>query len=193
MKKYFPALTATLTFATILFSFSSESYAQAIIEGKGPQQVCYESALYGKQGTKYTINACTEGLDAALSRKDRAATYVNRGILHMRNTKFERARKDYEAAIKTYPDLPEAYMNYGAVLIQLDDYDGALKALNKAIDELPPKHLHQALFNRAIIYDSQEKYRDAYLDLKRALELRPDWDDALKSIKRYLVAPKNSG
>jgi len=186
-------ILSTITTALILSGASTATYAQLIVTGKGPQQTCYEAALYGNPGTKPAIASCTQGLDRALSRKDKAATYVNRGILLMRRTQFEQARKDYEKAIEISPNLPEAYMNYGAVLIHLNDYDSALIALNTAINNLKPKQLHQALYNRAIVYDAQEKHREAYLDLKQALELRPDWDDALKSIERYTVVTKKSG
>jgi len=189
MKKLLSIFAATICFGAI----SQASQAQLIVAGSGPQQICYQKALLDNPGSKAAIKTCTEGLERALSRKDRAATYINRGILYMRKGDYVKARADYEEAIQTHSGLPEAYMNYGAVLIYMDDFDGAIKALNTAIEDLPPTQLHQALFNRAIAYDRQDKFREAYLDLKHALELRPDWDEAKNAISRYAVKSKSAG
>ncbi len=178
--------------AIFISGIALTSYAQVIVSGKGPQQICYEKALYGNSGTKAAIQSCNEGLERALSSKDKAATYVNRGILYMRKSEYNAARADYENAIATNPNLPEAYMNYGAVLIHLNENDAALEALNTAINDFDSQHLHQALYNRAIIYDRKDNFRDAYLDLKRALELRPDWEDAKTAITRYKVVTKTA-
>ena len=68
--------------------------------------------------------------------------------------------------------------------------DDAIEALSKAI-ALPQTgavgKLPEALFNRSIAYDRNQNYKAAYLDLRRALELRPDWPPALAAIKRYNV------
>jgi len=111
----------------------------------------------------------------------------------MRKGDHAAARADFETAIKLNPDLPKFYVNYGAVLIHMHDYDGAVEALDTAIQGLEEKDVHEALYNRAIAYDRKKQYKAAYLDLKRALELRPDWPDAQKAISRYKVDAKPAG
>lgn len=186
-------LISPLLISGIALSTHLSSHAQIIVSGPGPEQACYEKALYDNPGTKSAIKTCDEALTRILSRKDKAATYVNRGILLLRDAQFEAARDDYLKAIELAPELSEARMNYGAALIHLRDYEGALKTLNDVIDNHSSPHMHQALYNRAIIYDIQQKYTLAYKDLKRALEISPDFQDAIKSLERYSVVSKKSG
>lgn len=189
MKTYATIFT---TFCLTAFSASS-AFAQSFVLGAGPEKGCYQKTLYGDTGSHTAIELCTKALNTPLTKENKASTYNNRGILYMRKGDFTKARSDYERAIEIQPKLAEIYMNYGAVLIYLEDYDGAVKSLNTAINDLKPINLHQALYNRALAYDHKKAYRKAYLDLKRALELRPDWAPALQTITRYSVAPKNSG
>jgi len=114
-------------------------------------------------------------------------TFVNRGILFMRRGDHEKASKDYQAAIDIKPDLTAAYVNYGAALIRDGNLEVALKKLNIALEDLDSETRPEALYNRAIIFDRQENFRDAYFDLKAALALRPDWEAALSLIGRYEV------
>jgi len=156
--------------ATFISGFSLSAQAQVIVGGEGPQHLCYKKALYGNMGTKTALKICDEGVKQITSHKNKTATHINRGILLMRKG-----------------DHP------GAVLIHMNDYDGALDALNVAVETLDEKDLHEALFNRALAYDRKKQYREAYLDLKRALELRPDWTAAQQAISNYKVETKIAG
>ena len=89
--------------------------------------------------------------------------------------------------------MAEIYINYGASLIHIGDYNGAVTAINKAID-LETVKMPEALYNRAIAYDRLENYKGAYKDLKQALVLKPEWPAALKVLENYTVtrAPKSN-
>ena len=188
MKKYL-----YLNIAVLILGFSLPAQAQIkiVLGGDSLERTCYEKALYGNTGTKRAIDICNDAVENFTTHKNRPANHINRGVLLMRSGKLEAARRDYEKAIELNPDLRDAYVNYGALLIQMQDYDAALTALNKAVEGEHTKHLHEALYNRAIAYDRQDRFREAYLDLKRALELRPEWDDAKRAISRYSVAKKS--
>ena len=90
------------------------------------------------------------------------------------------------------PDIPEVHINLSAKHIYTGDYNAALDSVNKAID-LGTDKMPEALFNRAMAYDHLKKYDLAYRDLKKALEMRPDWQPALNAIDNYEVVSKPKG
>jgi len=175
----------------LLFCFSSTAFAQSLVIGDGGAQECYYSVKHGDPGRTSTIKKCKLALrDPHLSKQDEAATHVNLGILLMRDNKYDDARAQYKKAIEMQPKLSEAYINYAANLIYIGDFEEAVMASNKGI-ELGTKKMPEALFNRAMAYDHLKQYNKAYGDLKKALELRPDWKPALRAIGNYEVATKN--
>lgn len=108
----------------------------------------------------------------------------------MRAGDYDKSRDHYKTAITYAPDLPEAYINYGAALIYMENYGLAVNTLSTAIglgETKPFEKLPEALFNRALAYDREKNYKAAYLDLRRALALRPDWPPASAAIRRYDV------
>lgn len=168
-------------------AFSTAAQAQLVVQGKGDAVSCYEYSARGNKGSRSAIETCTDALTQSLTGKDRAATFVNRGILLMRKGDQLRASKDYQSAIEIKPQLTEAYVNHGASLIRQGEFDAALEKLNHALNDTNSLTRPEALYNRAIILDRQENYRDAYRDLKEALELRPQWEPALDLIDHYEV------
>jgi Tfp pilus assembly protein PilF len=168
-------------------SFASVAQAQLVVQGKGDAVLCFEYSARGNTGSRSAIETCTDALTQALSKKDRAATFVNRGILLMRKGDQKRASKDYQSAIDINSELTEAYVNYGASLIRQGEFDAALEKLNIALNDTKSRTRPEALYNRAIILDRQENYKAAYYDLKEALTLRPAWAPALDLIDRYEV------
>ena len=170
-------------------SFAGSAQAQLIVVGKGPAAQCYDYALRENQGTRTAIETCSSAFDEVISQKDRAATYVNRGLLYMRKGDQDRAMADYTAALKVKPNLTPAYVNQAASLIRQKKFDEALDALNIALEDKESPTRTAALYNRAIILDWKEDYKGAYKDLRAALAIRPDWEPALSLISRYEVRP----
>jgi len=180
----------SVLFALTLLSLPASASAQVVVLGSGDAQACYQMTRDGNTGSSEAIQTCLSALDLDLLRKDETATHVNIGILYMRSGAFDKSQKHFQTAISYSPDLPEAYINYGASLIYMEDYGLAITALSTAIDlgETEPfGKMPEALFNRALAYDREENYKAAYLDLRRALALRPDWPPALAAIRRYNV------
>jgi len=169
---------------------SGQAQAQFVVQGKGKAAQCYDYAIRGNIGTRPAIQTCTEGLDENLSQKDRAATHVNRGVLHMRKGDQLNATADYKTALEIKPDLTQAYVNQAASLIRQNKYQEAIDSLNKALEDKESPTRRAALYNRAIALDAQEDYKGAYYDLKAALAIRPDWKPALDLISRYEVRSK---
>jgi len=180
----------SVLFALALLSLPASASAQVVVLGSGDAQACYQMARDGNPGSAEAIRTCRSALNLDLLRKDETATHVNIGILYMRAGDYIKSRDHYETAIAYAPDLPEAHINYGAALIYMEDYGLAIDALSTAIDlgeTKPFEKMPEALFNRALAYDREQNYKAAYLDLRRALALRPDWPPALAAARRYNV------
>lgn len=180
--------TLRLACLTLGFTaFAGTAQAQLVVQGKGDAALCYRYAITGNKGSNSAIDTCSDAFNVLMSRKDEAATHVNRGVLYMRKGDQKRAAKDYEAALAIQPNLAEAHVNYAASLIRLQKYDAAISSLDKALIDPESSIRPEALYNRAIIMDRRENYKGAYRDLKAALALRPDWGPAVSMISRYEV------
>ena len=121
-----------------------------------------------------------------MTRENRAATYVNRGVLRMRQGNYSDALEDYTKALDIQPDMGAAFLNKGAALIYRKDFDLALAALNRAID-LESPDLFAAHYNRAIARENTGDVPGAYDDFVTALELKPGWDLAERQLTRFSV------
>ena len=63
-------------------------------------QRCYEYALAGTS-SRMAIDVCTDAIaDETLDQDDLAATYCNRGLLHMRSKRPDRALADFDRALR---------------------------------------------------------------------------------------------
>jgi len=171
------------------FALAGAAHAQLSVIGNSEAAQCYRHALNGNTGSNSALKICAAAFDTRLTRRDQAATYVNRGILYMRKDEYMKAARDYEAALAINPDLTEAHVNYAASLIRQEKYDAAFLSIEKALTDPKSEIRPEALFNRAVILDYRENYRGAYRDLKAALAIRPDWAPAIQRLERYEVRP----
>jgi len=186
-------ITRLAILALGMTALAGSAHAQLVVQGKGGAAQCYDYAIAGNEGSHYAIRTCSEALNEVISQKDKAATFVNRGVLYMRKGDQEKATADYEAALAIRPNLTQAYVNNGASLIRQKKFDEALESLNTALADLESPTRAAALYNRAIALDWKQDYNGAYRDLKAALEINPDWDAALNLISRYEVRPRSAG
>lgn len=169
-----------------------DAQAQIIVNGNGEARACYQRAMTDKEGRKTSIRHCENALRLeSLNQMDSAATHVNQGILLMRSGSYGDALASYDKALDLKPKLAEAHINRGACLIFLDRTDEAITVLTKAV-ETNEDHKPDALYNRAIAYERMGESKSAYLDFKRALELRPDWGPAARALTNYQVTRKSS-
>jgi len=160
---------------------------QVFVIGGGLAEDCYRSAESDSAPLRETEETCTRALrEQSLERKNRAATYVNRGIVRMRAGKYDSAIDDYDRALRIRPALGQALVNRGAAHIYREDYAAARLDLDQAI-ELGTEKLFAAYYNRAIAREQSDDIEGAYYDFKRALELRPDWDLARRQLSRFEV------
>ncbi|MEZ6030521.1 MAG: tetratricopeptide repeat protein [Hyphomonadaceae bacterium] len=163
------------------------------VVGGGLGQACYEAVEYGQGSATRAIDLCTKALEVeTLKRRDRAATYTNRGILFMRQGNNTRAMWDYQRGLDLMPDLQETKINLGAALYNLKRYPEAMTALNEGIvtDDTDAKAV--AHYNRGLTHEKLGDLQSAYEDFREALYLDPDFELAAQQMQRFTVVPAGS-
>lgn len=161
--------------------------AAVSILGGGFGRDCYMAAEF-KRETRASLAVCSQALEAeSLSRRDRAATHVNRGIIHMQARDLPRAIADYEAAIRLEPKLAEAHVNLGIALLHSGGRDReAVAALTRGL-EMNPSRPEVAFYSRAVANELLGNVRAAYEDYQAAAAARPEWTEPAEQLKRFSV------
>jgi len=175
----FAAASATLGWA-------ASADAAVTVLGGGMAHECALAALGGATELRFEA-LCTQALDSELlSLRDRAGTYVNRGVLKLRRREFASAQFDFNRAVQIKPDLGEAYVNRGAAAVGAKRFADGLADLNKAI-ALGVEEPEKAYYNRALAYEGLDDMKAAYFDYQKAVELKPDWDAPKHELARFTV------
>lgn len=154
--------------------------------GTGPARACFEAAERGDGGIT-ALNECDAALGGQdLSRTDRGATLVNRGVVYLHRRAGAEALADFDRALALLPNAAEAHVNRGAALILLARWDEAIAAIDRGL-ELGTPDPHEAHFNRAIAYEGRGDLRAARADFARAAELAPEWPLPQAELARFSV------
>ncbi len=183
-------MKAMMTAAIAALSLSAPATAAVSILGGGLGHDCYLAAEASAPG-KADLDACNRALnEEAQSAVDRAATFVNRGILHMQSKSLNAAIADFDAAIKTRPETAEAYVNKGIALIHLGNHDrDAVEQLTAGLARNPSRP-EIAYYVRGIANEQLGATKEAYEDYSRAVALKPGWADPAEQLQRFAVKKK---
>ncbi len=174
---------APLTVGLILAA--GQAGAVTVVLGGGLSVECYSTAENGDPNEAFDV--CTRALrDPNMTVRDRAATYINRSVIRLRVRDYNGAIADADQAIQRSQNLPEAYVNRGAALINLNRPRDAMRELDIAINQGLDK-LHLAYYNRAMAKEMVEDVRGAYGDLRRVVELEPNYTLATEQLKRFQI------
>ena len=84
----------------------------------------------------------------------------------------------FNAAIAMDPSLGDPYVNLGAMLIKKGQHEDALVQINKGID-LGMAFPHIGYYDRAVAEQMLGRFKEAYYDYKKVLELEPNNQEAL--------------
>ena len=166
------------------------AWAQALVLGGGRAQACYQAARMSEvrgPAMASQIDTCDAALETeALSVRDRAGTFVNRGILRMSRREYELALADYAQAIRLAPDSGVAHVNRGAALIALERPDEGVAAIDQGL-ALNAEQPEKAYVNRGYGREMLGDLKGAYFDFTRAAELKPGWELPRKELARFTV------
>jgi tetratricopeptide (TPR) repeat protein len=175
--------------AVAALTAASGAHAAVTVIGGGLAEACSKAALAGRTEARFE-KVCTEALETEqLSGRDRAGTYVNRGVLKLRRLDWNAAIKDFDAAVHMAPAMGEAYVNRGAAAIGDHRYAASLPDLNKAI-ALGTEEPAKVYYNRALAYEGLDDVKSAYFDYQKALELSPEWVAPKQELARFHVERK---
>lgn len=177
---------SALLSALVLLPAGSAS-AAAFVLGGGMANACSRAAIDGSTD-RAAIETCSLALEnQPLLKRDRAGTYVNRGVIHLRRGAYEDARNDFDSALKLEPRLGEAFVNRGASLIAQRRYREGVDEIDRGL-AFGADEPEKAYFNRALAWEGMDNMKAAWMDYQKALELRPDWEAPRRELARFTVS-----
>ena len=163
--------------------------ASVITLGSTYAESCYHAAE-SRTVSLRTMDDCDNALKfEGLSREDTIGTYVNRGILYMIDRKFDRARRDFDEALRLDPRQAEAWLNKSIVEWKSGNGEAAMQLAQKALD-LRTNKPAIAYFVRGLAHEDAGNLKAAYADLKTAQRLAPKWHEPRLELARYRVVPR---
>lgn len=113
--------------------------------------------------------------------------HVNLIILYGRTGDPEKAEGHYQAAVRLNPNqFPDAYYNYGVVLMQKGKLDEAERAFRRALEINPS--FADAHNNLGYLLERQGKSAEAIEEYKKALGYKQDFRQAHFNLGRILVS-----
>jgi tetratricopeptide (TPR) repeat protein len=144
-----------------------------------------KSGKFDAEGFEY----CTLSLDTEpLSRLATATTYNNRGILSLVRGDHDRAKADFDAAIRTDSSFGAAYVSRSWANVMSGRYNDAVADANSAIAK--GAATAQAHYNRAAAYEGLGNGQRAYRDYLKASQLDPAWALPKTELARFTVKPR---
>jgi tetratricopeptide (TPR) repeat protein len=166
----------SLIFAAGVATLAVSGSATAAVRSLGGplSQNCYEAAV-SHDTRSFAIDGCTRAIhEEGLLPTDRAATYVNRGILQMTGGRLTSADSDFNEALAINANLSDAWLNKGFLRIREGKGQEALPLVQKGIDS-GARRQALAYFARGVAYEQAGNYRSAYNDLVKARQMDPRW------------------
>lgn len=170
--------------AALLLASSAQS--QAIRFGATLAGSCYHAAD-ARLVNASAMRACNMALsEEALLADDQAATYVNRGVLHLLSGRMREADRDFNEAIAINPRHPAAWLNKARVALDSGNSPAAAEMAGKAL-AFGTKMPALAHYLRAAAREDMGDLRGARADLVQARALAPDWALAAQELSRFQV------
>ena len=162
----------------------------AVLTIGGPlASLCYRAALAHDARASAT-EVCTRAInEESLAAPDRAATFVNRGIVYMSGGHFADADDDFDTALEISGNLPDGWLNKGFLRLRAGNGRDALPFIQKGIDAGAGRQA-LAFFARGVAYEQMGDYRAAYADLRRAQALEPGWSMPREYLATYRLAQR---
>jgi tetratricopeptide (TPR) repeat protein len=172
--------------ALALAGSAAAAHASVLVVGGGLAESCYRAAD-ARDKSHDALQLCNRALvGEALTKSDRVATYVNRGIVHFARGTQHHAMADFDRALALDPTEPDAWLNKAVVTVQYGKGEDALPMIQKAL-ELNTRRPALAYYVRGIVEERRGNIRAAYHDFRRAQQLEPKWREPAVELSRYQV------
>ena len=128
--------------------FAAPAQGAVTVIGGGIARSCYEAVEYSKVTEERAVEICNTALEQeSMTKRNRAATLTNRGILFMRMGNNDKALADYSRSIRLMPELLEVEGQPGRRALRAETLsEDAMQALNEGVDtELSRRARHRLL------------------------------------------------
>ena len=182
--------TAALVAALLLsISGGSAGAAETVLGGGFARdcQLAAERAADQRSIDDKDVLACNLAVETQpLTRRDLAASFVNRGILSLSRKAYDAALKDFDAAIDLTPDLGGAYANRGAALIAEGQPAQGIAEIDHSLALGGPEP-EKSYYNRALAREELGDVKGAYFDYLEASQLKPGWSEPARELARFKV------
>ncbi len=170
--------------------FSLLAQSVTVLGNSEDARECYFSAQMAIQvqsTSRAEVKACTNALlTQGLRVRDKAATYINRGILLVALEEYQEAVRDYAMATQLYPEFGAIYVNRGNLFFLGESYKSAILEYDKALDYGLAQD-HVAYLNRGMAYEKLGKLDEAEADYRQAITLAPEWHVPKSKLERVLL------
>ena len=158
-----------------------------IIGRSSLMQDCYQASQQAtllQSATRRDVDICDRAVtEGAVLKSDLAASYSNRGVVHVAMENYTQAYKDYNHALKLDDELSEAYINRGNLWFVVQQYEKAIADYGKAL-ELGTEEEAIALLNRGLAFESSGELNKAKLDYQASLNIQPNFQTAQDKLDR---------
>lgn len=185
-----PAVPAFLLSA--LFSISAPQAGASpdvYRSGPSPAEVCATELGRDSEATLRLKRLCDAGAKQSdLTLSGRAAAHANAGTVRIRRGDLEGAARLLSEAHAMPGASADIAISLSAVLIRLERYDEAVLTLAD-LDQVSNELRHKALYNRATAELQRNNVEAAYVDLRKTVQLAPDFVPAQDMLKRFKVTP----
>jgi tetratricopeptide (TPR) repeat protein len=201
MNKNKAPVVAAAAAAAAALCISAAAAAQTMqVIGNGSGESCWraamaatflkmDSAALETRWKADAIGACDDALKSAeLNRNDMAFTWVNRGILEMSRERYKVARGNFKEALNILPKLPEAHVDMGSAMINLQQYADGIKETELGLST-GSKEPQRGYYNLGIAYGELGNQQKSYESFRHASDLDPNWEDPKKEMTRFTLAP----
>jgi len=166
--------------------------SSTVIGGGSLARECFDlsqHAAMSRSASRMDVAVCDKAVfQGSLNKSELAATFSNRGVIHMAMEELKEAYRDYNRAIEIDPLLGEAYINRGNLWFAVQKFEEAVKDYDKAL-ELGAAKSFVALLNRGLAHENLGGFLQAKKDYTAALNIKPEWTlatDKLRRIERKL-------
>lgn len=133
----------------------------------------YYDDLYHKEHDVKNFEKCIEILNIQVEASPSCYYYVHRGLKYMYNMDLDLAIQDFDAALEKVPDDWAAWNNKGCCYKYRQEFDEAVKCLQKAIDCMKEEKKALPYYNLADCYERTGRYEEAIACYQKIMEIQP--------------------